>query len=258
MRTLLAFVALVASGSAAAADQQVYLATLPGYPPFTFYQEDVETEVEETIPPGEDSDYFTGYSWQIARAAFHAVDWTIKLRITPWARGMMELREEKTDILFPTGKNPTRLEYMQYSNNSVVDVNFLIYKNAGDSIGYDGLRSLEGDPVAVLRDFNYGEAFNKADYIDKVKVDSIEQGFDVLEEGRVVGFAGYDIPWDYRLRQWGRAADFDKLPPFDGTKEFLAGLQDREAATEAIKAFDEGFRRIQENGTLAEIRQRWE
>jgi len=108
----------------------------------------------------------------------------------------MGLRENKTDILFPTGQNPTRLEYMQYSNNSVVDVNFLIYNNAGDSIGYDGLRSLEGEAVAVVRDFNYGETSNKADSVDKVKVDSIKQGFDVLEEGRVVGFAGSDIPWD--------------------------------------------------------------
>ncbi len=258
MRIIPAALVLFVSSSAAAAEQEVYLATLPGYPPFTFYQEGVDTEVEETIPPGEQSDYFTGYSWEIARAAFHAVDWTITLRITPWARGMEELREKKTDILFPTGKNPTRLEYMQYSDNSVVDVNFLIYKNAGDSIGYDGLRSLEGEPVAVVRGFNYGEAFNQADYIDKVSVESIEQGFDVLEEGRVVGFAGYDVPWDYRLRQWGRADDFEKLAPFDGTKEFLAGLQDHQPGTEALEAFDKGFQRIKENGTLAEIRERWE
>ncbi len=258
MRIVPAILLICASGAAAAAEQQVYLATLPGYPPFTFYQEGVETEVEETIPPGEESDYFTGYSWEIARAAFHAVDWTIQLRITPWARGMEELREKQTEILFPTGKNPTRLEYMQYSDNSVVDVNFLIYKNDDRSIGYDGLRSLKGKPIAVVRGFNYGEAFNQADYIDKVTVDSIEQGFDVLEEGRVVGFAGYDIPWDYRLRQWDRVDEFEKLPAFDGTKEFLAGLQDHEPATEAIEAFDEGYRRIKENGTLAEIRERWE
>lgn len=245
-------------GAAAAADQQVYLTTLPGYPPFTFYQKGVETEVQEIIPPDGETDYLTGYSWEIARAALHGVDWTVKLRVTPWARGMEELREKKTEILFSTGKNPTRLEYMQYSNNSVVDVNLLIDKHAGDSIGYDGLRSLEGKPIAVVRGFSYCQAFNQADYIDKVTVDPIEQGFNVLEEGRVAVFAGYDIPWDYRLRRWDRADDFEKLRPFDGTKEFLAGPQDNERASEAIEAFDEGYQRIKENGTLVESRERWE
>jgi len=45
---------------------------------------------------------------------------------------------------------------------------------------------------------------------------------------------------------------------FDGTKEFLAGLQGNDEATAAIEAFDKGYERIRDNGTLDEIRARWE
>lgn len=243
---------------AGAADQEVYLATLPGYPPFTFYQEGAEHEVEEVVPPGENAESFTGYSWDIAREAFHAVGWTVRLRITPWARGMYELKQEKTEILFPTGKNPERLEYMQYSEGSVVDVNFLVYTQAGADIDYDGLASLRDRTVAVVRGFNYGADFNQADHFEKTPVDSIKQGFELLRSGRVDGFAGYDIVWDYRLRQWGWSGDFEKLEPFDQTREFLAGLQTRGPAGGAIEAFDRGLQKIRANGTLDDIREKWE
>lgn len=257
-RLVFALGLLGAASTAAAADQEVYLATLPGYPPYTFYEDGAEHVVEEVIPPGERSAAFTGYSWDIAREAFHAAGWTVRLRITPWARGMYELKQGKTHLLFPTGKNPERLEYMQYSDGAVVDVNFLVYTQAGADIDYDGLPSLRGRSIAVVRGFNYGAAFNQADHFEKEQVDSIKQGFELLRSGRVDGFAGYDIVWDYRLGQWGWADEFDKLAPFDQTREYVAGLQGNEAATRAIEAFDRGLQAIRDNGTLAEIREKWQ
>lgn len=255
---LLAFALMVSASPVSAAENEVYLATLAGYPPFTFYEEGAEPFHEKVVPPGSDAEGFTGYSWDIARAAFHAAGYTVRLRVTPWARGMFELKDGKTDLLFPTGKNPERLEFLQYSQGSVVDVGFLVYVSGDNAIDYDDLGSLEGQTIAVLRGWNYGDEFNQADHFDRMQVDSIEQGFKLLRSGRVDGFAGYDVAWDYRLRQLGWADEFRKLAPFDNASEYITGLQTSDKATEVIEAFDRGLERIRANGTLADIRARWE
>lgn len=257
-RIMIMLILTATAPTATSADREVYLATLPGYPPFTFYADDANQVVEEIVPPGKDARSFTGYSWDVAREAFHAAGWTVRLRITPWARGMYELKQGKTDLLFPTGKNPERLEYMQYSEGSVVDANFLIYTRADADIDYDGLASLRGRTIAVVRGWNYGADFNQLDHFEKQQVESIKQGFKLLRSGRVDGFAGYDIVWEYRLQQWGWNDEFDKLEPFGHTREFVTGLQSRESAGRAIQAFDHGLRTIRENGTLARIREKWE
>lgn len=258
VRIMIMLILAALAPAANSADREVYLATLPGYPPFTFYADGASPVVEEIVPPGRDAGSFTGYSWDVAREAFHAAGWTVRLRITPWARGMYELKKGKTDLLFPTGKNPERLEFMQYSEGSVVDVNFRIYTRADADIDYDGLASLRGRTIAVVRGFNYGADFNQSDHFETHRVDSIKQGFELLRKGRVDGFAGYDIVWDYRLQQWGWKDEFDKVEPFGRTREFVTGLRSRESTARAIQAFDRGFRTIRENGTLARIRAKWQ
>lgn len=243
---------------AGAADREVYLATLPGYPPFTFYHPDRRRAIEQVLEPGQRGAALTGYSWDIARAAFAAAGYTVRLRVTPWARAMYELRRGKTEVLFPTGRNPERLEYLHYSRNSVVDVDFRVYVRDDSALEYESLDSLRGRTIAVMRGFNYGETFNAAAHFERIVVDSLRQGFELLEGGRVDGFAGYDVVWDYRLREWGWEDRFRKLAPFDGTREYLVALRDNPDGIAAVEAFDRGYGRIRDTGELARIRARWE
>ena len=192
----LAALLILSVGTSHAAERTVYLGTLPGYPPFTFYKDGSPPEIEQVVDPGERARSLTGYSWDIARAAFHAVGYTVRIRVTPWARAMYELQNGKTDLLFPTGKNAERETYLEYSDGSVVDVDFLVYVRENGGKDYVDLTSLEGQTIAVMRGFNYGKRFNSADHFTRQPVDSVRQGFELLREGRVDGFAGYDVVWD--------------------------------------------------------------
>lgn len=85
--------------------ETVTVTTLPDYKPFCYHKEGQDGSQEE-ISPGQESALFTGLAWEIVLASFHAVDYTVKLSIVPWARGMYQLDTGGTDLLFPAVKIP--------------------------------------------------------------------------------------------------------------------------------------------------------
>lgn len=253
--TLLA--ALLFTSTAAAAERIASVATLPGYSPFCFYTEYANDETWVTVAPGKDTSVFQGYSWDVVRESFHAVGYTLRLRIVPWARAMYELRNAKVDLLFPAGRNAERLEYMDYSEEPVNAVNFLIYTASGSGLEWTGLSGLSGRTIGAARGWNFGDQWKAETGFERQFVDSIEQGFSMLDQDRIDGFAGYEVVWDYKLREMGRSGEYRKLPPFDQTREYLTALKTNERGGELLAAFDRGRRIIETNGTMAAIEARW-
>lgn len=257
VNVLLLFLLLVIAPAVADSERVATIATLPGYSPFCFYTDEANAETWVTVPPGQDTPVFQGFSWDVIRESYHAVGYTVHLRIVPWARAMYELKRGKVDLLFPAGRNAERLKYMDYSEEPVNVVNFLVYTRRSTEIGWSGLTSLKGKTVGAVRGWNFGDAWKAETGFRRQLLDNIKQGFDMLDEGRLDGFAGYEVVWDYRLLEMGRGGDYRKLPPFDQTREFVTALKSNEKGTELLAAFDRGRRIIEENGTMARIEQRW-
>ena len=243
--------------SLAADDKVVSIATLPGYSPYCFYKPDADNETWDQVPPGSDSRVFQGYSWDVIRESFHATGYTLQLRIVPWSRAMHELKRGKVELLFPAGKNAERLQYMNYSEEPVNAVDFLIYTRDGTDFQWNGLESLDGLRIGAARGWNFGNKWEQQTGIEKELVDSIQQGLDMLDEGRIDGFAGYEVVWDYKIRELGRSGKYDKLPPFDETREYVTAMKTNPRGAELLAAFDRGKREIVANGTMDEIAARW-
>lgn len=236
----------------------VKAATLAGYPPFGFYQTGAEEKTWHTVVPGDDYPDFRGYSWDVLREAFHAMDYTIELRVVPWSRAMHDLEWKTVDLLYPTGRTEEREEYMSYSSEPVNAVNFLIYTERDSGIATDSrLQDLAGMRIAVARGWNFGDEWDDADHFDKEEVGSIEQGFAMLEAGRVDGFAGYEVVWDYHIAE-NNLGPYAKLPPFGVAREYVTTLTGNEQGEAMLEIFDQGKRRIEENGTMADIESRWQ
>lgn len=242
---------------AASEEKVVSIATLPGYSPYCFYRPDADNETWDRVPPGSDSRVFQGYSWDVIRESFHAAGYTLELRIVPWSRAMHELKRGKVELLFPAGKNAARMEYMDYSREPVNTVDFLIYTDGESDLEWVGLESLAGLTIGAARGWNFGDRWERQSGFEKQLVDSIEQGFRMLDEGRIDGFAGYEVVWDYKIREMDRSGEFGKTPPFDETREFVTALKSNSRGAELLQAFDRGKRTITENGTMDRIAQRW-
>jgi polar amino acid transport system substrate-binding protein len=241
-----------------AAEKVVSVVTLDGYAPYCMLKEDPVKKSMETIPPGQDSQKLRGYSWDVVRDSFHAMGYTIKLKVTPWKRAMKMTKSGKMDILMPAGKNEQRQKIFYYSQEPINEANFVIYVNKDSNLKWDGLQSLHGKDIAVRRGFNYGNKWieNKGQ-MDLHQVNSIMTGFKLLDAGRVDGFAGYDINWNYALKQAGKLGEYKSLPPFGKTVEYAVGLKSNARATQILEDFDKGKRKIIEDGTFKEIENKW-
>ena len=108
----------------------------------------------------------------------------------------------------------------------------------------------------MARGWSFGHRRAEQQGIEKLPVDSIEQGFRLLDEGRIEGFAGYEVLWDFKNRELGRTGQYAKLPPFGATREFVTALKTNPNGEELLAAFDRRKREIIDNGTMERIRER--
>lgn len=237
------------------ADQVITVGTLEDYAPFC--QKIQDREPDGIFPPHTDSKGFEGYSWDVLRESYHEMGYTIKLIVTPWARAMKNLQDGTVDVLFPTGKNTERQKQFHYSKEPVNQANFLIYVRKLDPINWRGLKSLDGLNIGVKRGFNYGDKWKAATNFQKYSIDTILQGFKMLDLKRLDGFAGYEINWDYALHKAHLENKYKKLPIFDFTNEYLTTLKINPRSIEILQAFDIGKKRLQKNGKLHKIEKKW-
>ncbi|NRD72893.1 transporter substrate-binding domain-containing protein [Shewanella sp. VB17] len=236
-------------------DNIVSVTTLGDYAPFSFIEGN--SIVETIVRPGENIPGYQGYSWDILRESFHIMGYTIKLSVSPWPRAMQNVKTGKIDILFPTGMNEERLKVFDYSHEFVNEAKFLIYVRAESPIKWIGLESLNNLVIGVKRGFNYGDKWHSVDYVTKYDVNTISQGFQMLEKGRIDGFIGYENTWDYILKQQGWSNKYNKMPSFGSTKEYIAVLKTNPNGQTILQDFDIGKQKLIESGKLKEIEKFW-
>ncbi len=236
----------------------VTVTTLDDYPPYCYPKENPSFEKTDIIPPGSDSSMLQGFSWDILRESFHEMGYTIELKIRPWPRAMSSVKTGHADLIFPTGKTRERQAIFTYSKEPVNQANFLVYVLPDSSIKWQGLISLKGLTIGVIRDWNYGEKWKADTLIKKTPVNRILQGFKMLESRRLDGFAGYDIIFDYTLKREGFKTPLKKLPVFDSTAEYVVGLKTNSRTVQLINTFDQGKKSIIKNGKFSMIKKKWQ
>jgi len=139
---------------------------------------------------------------------------------------MANLRSGRLDVLFPTSKTEDRLQYMVYSERPVNEVRFRVYVPRDAELDWRGLDSLAGMRIGAMRAGTTG--MNGGPQADSKSTRSAasSRASNMLEAGRLDGFAGYEIHWDYALHRMGQADQYRKLPVFGGKKEFVTALKE--------------------------------
>jgi len=252
---MISSVLLIFPGVGTAAKKIVKVATLVDYPPYCFLKENHKND-DAPIPPGSDSYKLQGYSWDMLRSSLHAMGYSIELHIYPWTRAMRYTEAGYIDVLFPTAKTKEREKKFYYSQEYVDQVKYLVYTRKDSAITWNGLMSLNGLNIGVMRGWNYGERWDSLNSIKKYPLSKIIQGFKMLHRKRLDGFAGYEINFDYTLEKNNMKSLFRKLPAFDKCEEFLVGLKNTHVL-QILKDFDEGKKKIIMNVTFDEIIDKW-
>lgn len=236
--------------------KEITLATLPNYPPFCFLKTDSPASIQERIEPGGDSAHLQGYSWDIVRDSLHQQGYTLLLNIRPWSRALKAVEAGSIDVLFPAGFNEKRSKIFGFSKKPVNRVAFLVYINQDQALEWKGLASLNAKVIGRLVGFNYGDKWDNAQ-LKTYEVSTLKQGFELLKFKRIQGFVGYEIPWDYYLKQGEKTGQFKKLPAFDESLEFIAMSINHPRKQEILDAYDQGNAALDKSGELEKIKGNW-
>jgi len=252
------FLICLQAGIGHGSEKSVTLATLTDFAPYCFAKEKAVFAGEEKIPPGSDSDQLQGYSWDVVRESFHAMDYTIRLYVVPWERAMHYLASGRVAAIFPANQTVEREQNYLFSNEYVDQIRTVIYMRADADLVWRGLASLNGASIGFVRGWSYGKNWEGIGEIAKEATDTIIQGFDLVAKGRLAGVAGYQLPYDHALKKANRTGEFKIVGTFDTMDEFLMGQKGDRAGRVCLDLFDQGKKRIRENGMLSAIEGRWQ
>ncbi|WP_108648978.1 substrate-binding periplasmic protein [Dongshaea marina] len=107
-----------------------------------------------------------------------------KVKILPWTRAMESVKQGKMDAISTVWYTDERAKTFIYSDpylsNRVVFV-----KKAGNPFEYDGVDSLSGKNVGIIRDYGYGDAFYAASNFKRTPSNSLESNLKKVAAGRV-------------------------------------------------------------------------
>lgn len=211
----------------------------------------------ELIPPGKDSAYLQGLSWDIVRESYHHQGYTIQLEIVPVSRALHYLENGTVDVIFPFVVTSERLTKFNFSRNSVVTNAIVIYVNKNIPFLWKGISAMTGQKVAVVRQWAYGKVWESQKGIEKIETDSIIQCFKMLDNGWVSGVIGYEEAFDYMLRQNGISSNYIKTLPIDTVNNYLLSNSKINNSRKYLDIFDTGNEAINNNGTLKKLITKW-
>lgn len=157
---------------------------------------DTFTAAQDPWPPFILKDGQTGLATEVVKAAFKSEGHSVDLKILPWARALDGVKKGSIDMLIATWHTKERTAYLRYSNPYAQN-NIKFIKRKGDTYEFNGLDSLSGLKVGILRGYGYNSDFLNAsnftrpetsDFIANIKK-VIAKRIDLTLEDEIVGKA---------------------------------------------------------------------
>lgn len=146
---------------------------------------EVITAAGDPWPPFLDPDSPTqGIALEIVREAFATQGYKVEMNFVPWARAINGVKDADYDVLIGTWYTEERTAFLAYSDPYLTNqIKFI--KRTGDAFEYQGLDSLTGKNVAVVRDYGYGDAFLTATNFKRPEAKDLVTNLRKLVSGRV-------------------------------------------------------------------------
>lgn len=220
-----------------AADKEIRLATL-NWAPYV----------------GEELDQY-GFTSEIVTKAFERAGYTVQIDFMPWARVLKVVERGRYDAAYPAYYSEERAQtYLMSEAFAQGPLGF--YARADDDIAYAALEDLQPYKIGVVRGYVNTPEFDQADYLNTEAADSDVQNLKKLLVNRLDLVVIDKLTAQYIINT-EMPDDADRLkfldPPLD--EKPLHVIFSREAAgyEEKVSDFNEGLRRLQEEGIIQEI-----
>ncbi|CAM3899551.1 transporter substrate-binding domain-containing protein [Vibrio aquimaris] len=195
-----------------------------------------------------------GVSVEILTEAMKSQGYDVDFKIMPWTRALNEVKDGRIDILVATWFTNERTAFLNYSE-PYLENSLKFIKRKGDAFEYNGMDSLSGKTVGIIRNYGYGDDFLGASNFKKPEANDLVSNAKKLVAKRIDLTLEDELVAKSTLSGAGM-----NLADFEFTKNALSvnplhvtsGLANSNNG-KYIDAFNKGLAEIKSNGTFDKI-----
>ncbi len=135
----------------------------------------------ENYPPNEMmfGNKLVGVHIDMIQEVARQLKWKFEFKSVAWSNAIDMMREGQADAITYVGKTPEREQFIYFDENnilSMVNIHLFARRNRAEKIHFDGnLKALTPYSIAVIEGYSYGLEFDRATFLNKTTVQSMEQ-----------------------------------------------------------------------------------
>lgn len=217
-------------------------------------QAEVVTAAQDPWPPFVNASGDPGISVEITRAALETQGYQLEMQIMPWSRALNEVKNANIDLLVATWYTDERTAYLKYSEAYATNsIRFIT--PAADTFEYNGLDSLSGKSVGIVRGYGYGDEFLSAPNFQRPETNDLIANLKKVTSKRIDMTLEDEIVARAQMARAGLDASqfrFVSTPLSENHLHVTSGLANSRAE-KIINAFNAGLAIIKSNGTYDAI-----
>ncbi|SDZ81621.1 cystine transport system substrate-binding protein [Thalassobacillus cyri] len=208
------------------------------YPPFTFHN---------------DQDELTGYDVEVAREIGKRLDLEVKFNETKWDAMFAGLNAKRFDMIAnQVGIRPDRQEKYDFSEPYTVSTAVLVAKKGNEDI--KTFEDIEGKPVAQSLTSNYADIAKE--YGGEIQsVEGFNEAMQLTASGRVEATINERLSVLDYINQKGDQAPVEIVDRQEDAAE--SAMMFRKGNQDLVEAVNGALKEMKEDGTLAEISNKW-
>ena len=215
--------------------------------------ETIELAIEDAWEPYANADG-TGMSSDIVRAAYQAVGIEVKLRVRPYARVLIEVKNGLVPGGLNVAREPSTAPDFLWGQELLFQADAHYYHHTERPLAAKSAAELQnGERIGVIRGYEYGEQFFRNDAISKEWVSRHIQNISKLLAGRVEAIIMFDKTANLLLQKNGLEKKIVPAFPCESSLIYVAFSLSHPRAAYFAGKLDEGLRIIKANGVHAAI-----
>jgi polar amino acid transport system substrate-binding protein len=196
-----------------------------------------------------------GLSLEICTAAFKTQGYDVKLEIVPWVRAENGVKNGEYDILPNTWMTTKRKAYLAYSEPYASNqVKFI--KKKGNPFEFNGLSSLSGKVVGIVRGYGYSTEFMNDPAFEREPSTEFMTNIMKVVAGRIDLALEDELVAKATIKKTDSSLlnkiEFTRNPLSSNDLHVTSGLANPRHK-EIIDAFNKGLKEIKSNGTYKKI-----
>jgi len=196
-----------------------------------------------------------GFTAKISTEAFKRVGYSVSIHFMPWAKVLKDVERGKFDAGFPAYYSKERDE--KYGLSHMIAKGPLVFAtNKNTNIKYSTLKDLKDYKIGIVRGYVNSDAFDNAQFLNKMVGNSDEQNLKrllkkrldivVVDQFTAVHFMNTILQNNSQLIEF-------LSPPLDEKELFVAFSKKNDNYKQLLEDFNHGLELITTDGTIQSI-----